>query len=354
MNLQDRIALMSRLGSLLSEPDERLLAHVQRTAHHNPWFTEENQRAAMKALAEHMLQSEALGDWAASYDLAAEETDERKKKPQIIGLIFAGNIPLVGFHDWLAVFISGHRAMVKLSERDPWLFPHLLKRLEEWDERFAGQTQVVERLQGFDAVIATGSNNSARYFEQYFGKYPHIIRRNRNSVAVLTGGESREQLLELGKDVFSYFGLGCRNVSKLYLPRQSSRGQDYDFEPLLEALHEYKEVILHHPYKNNFDYNYALLMLNKEPFYATGSVILREDERLTSRIATLHYEFYESEEHLAKALSAQRENIQCVMSEVPVAGFSVLPFGKSQTPGLKNYPDGVDVMEFLRTLAADK
>ncbi len=346
MKLQDRISLMSRLGNLMAEPDERLLAHVRRTAHHNPWFTEENQRTAMKALAEQMLRKDKLEAWAESYHLSSREGGS-KENAQTIGLIFAGNIPLVGFHDWLSVFIAGHRAMLKLSERDPYLFPHLLKRLEEWDGRFAGQTQIVERLQGFDAVIATGSNNSARYFKQYFGKYPHIIRRNRNSVAVLTGEESAGDLHELGKDVFSYFGLGCRNVSKLYLPK------GYVFEPLLEALHEYKELILHTPYKNNFDYNYALLMLNKEPFYATGSLILREDERLTSRIAGLHYEFYESEKHLAKALQTRRDEIQCVVSARPVEGFSVLPFGKSQSPGLKNYPDGVDVMDFLCNLAAN-
>ncbi len=337
MRLQERIDLLVRLGELLDAPDERLLAQVKRTAVYNPWFTEDHQRAAMKALAEHMLRRDALEAWAASYHLP----EGKQGNAKIVGLIFAGNIPLVGFHDWLAVFVAGHRALVKLSERDPYVFPHLMKRLKEWDVRTAGFTQTVERLSGFDAVIATGSNNSARYFEQYFGKYPHIIRRNRNSVAVLFGNESKEELMALGKDVFSYFGLGCRNVSKLYLPK------GYDFKPLLDALHEYRHFIQHHPYKNNFDYNYALLMLNKEPFYATGSLILREDSRLTSRIATLHYAYYESEKDLLNQLQAAQNDIQIVLSMQPLEGIPVLPFGKSQEPGLKNYPDGVDVMDFL-------
>ncbi len=341
MNLRERINLLGHLGELLCSPDERLLAHVQRTAFHNPWFTKENQLKAMHALGRQMLQTDLLISWVAAYALPEAE----RLKPRVVGLVFAGNIPLVGFHDWLAVFVSGHKAQVKLSERDPWLFPHLMQRLQEWDSRAGAYTETVPRLQGFDAVIATGSNNSARYFKQYFGKYPHIIRRNRNSVAVLRGGESRDELLGLGEDVFSYFGLGCRNVSKLYLPK------GYEMQPLLDSLHEYRELILHEPYKNNYDYTYALLMLNKQPFFATGSLILREDESLSSRIATLHYVFYETEEDLVKALEEERDKLQCVLSQRSIPGFEVLPFGKSQQPGLRDYPDGVDVMEFLRNLA---
>ncbi len=343
MKREDRLALLVRLGELMRFPDERLLAHVRRTAFHNPWFTEENQLKALRALAEHMLQRNLLEDWLSHYSLPKGPSAGKR-----VGLIFAGNIPLVGFHDWLAVFACGHKALVKLSERDPWLFPHLMQRLNEWDDRAAAYTQTVERLKNFDAVIATGSNNSARYFKQYFGKYPHIIRRNRNSVAVLTGEETTDDLSALGKDVFSFFGLGCRNVSKLYLPK------GYDMQPLLESLHEYRELILHEPYKNNFDYTYALLMLNKEPFLATGSLILREDESLTSRIASLHYTFYEDESHLAKALEAERDKLQCVLSRRPIAGFEVLPFGKSQQPGLADYPDGLDLMDFLCNLAPQK
>ena len=199
----------------------------------------------------------------------------------------------------------------------------------------------MDRLEQFDAVIATGSNNSARYFESYFGRYPHIIRRNRNAVAVLTGRESREQLEGIAEDVLAYFGLGCRNVSKLYLP------EGYDFDPLLEALHEHKELALHDKYKNNFDYNYTLLILNKIPYRANGCILLVEDPSLQSRIASLHYEYYTNQEVLAKELGSRAEEIQCIVSADELEGFNTVTPGKAQQPGLQEYADGVDTMQFL-------
>ena len=198
-----------------------------------------------------------------------------------------------------------------------------------------------EPLRGFDAVVATGSNNTARYFEQYFAKYPHIIRHNRNAVAALNGAESMADLYALGRDVFSYFGLGCRNVSKLYVPH------GYQFDALLEALHEYRDLALHNKYKNNFDYNFTLLILNNIPHHNNGCVLLHESASLTSRIASLHYEYYGDLSELDDLLAARRDEIQCVASNLPLRGFPAVPFGKTQEPGLADYPDGVDVMQFL-------
>ena len=198
-----------------------------------------------------------------------------------------------------------------------------------------------ELLTGFDTVIATGSNNTARYFEQYFGKYPNIIRRNRNAVAVLNGLETPEELHALGQDIFSYFGLGCRNVSKIYVPH------GYQFDVLLEALHEYREIIHHDKYKNNFDYNFTLLIMNGKPHLNNGCLLLKEDPSLQARIASVHYEYYDELHHLDALLAEKRNEIQCVVGKINIQGFDVLPFGKSQEPTLNDYPDGVDVMQFL-------
>ncbi len=341
MNLSDRIAVMARLGRhLLEAQDEYLEAVIQRTAHYNPWFTKENQWQALRAIAEKMLDAEALSRWAQHYNVADAPTAIR------VGLVMAGNIPLVGFQDVLCTFIAGHRAQIKLSEKDPYLLPYLLQLLASWAPQAAEFFDIVERLSGFDAVIATGSNNSARYFHAYFGQYPHIIRRNRNSVAVLSGCESDEMLHTLGQDIFSYFGLGCRNVSKLYLPR------GYDVKKLLEVLHEYRQLILHEKYKHNFDYNFALLTLNKTPFHFNGCVIMKEDPAFDSRIAMLHYEYYDSLPNVTTTLHTASDKIQVVVSQqlIPELKLPVVPFGQSQQPGLFDYPDGVDTMAFLTAL----
>ena len=203
---------------------------------------------------------------------------------------------------------------------------------------------MMDRLANFDAVIATGSNNTARYFDQYFGKYPNIIRKNRNAIAVLDGKENESELKALGRDVFQFFGLGCRNVSKVYLPK------GYEFEPLLEALHTYNELVLHNKYKNNFDYNYTLLIMNKIPHQSNGCVLMTEDTSLQSRIASLHYEYYEDKDQLQKDLENKKEEIQCAVGRVDLDGISVFPFGKAQQPALMDYADGVDTMEFLLSI----
>lgn len=308
----------------------------------NRWFTEENVAHALGAIARSFLDAGFLRTWASRYRLS-----DAPHPDKTIGLVMAGNIPLVGFQDWLCVFVSGHRAKVKLSEKDKHLLPFLVKKMGEWALESWAYTEFLtdaDRLSGFDAVIATGSNNTARYFEQYFGRYPHVIRRNRNGIAVLDGTENMADLYALGRDIFSYFGLGCRNVSKLYVP------VGYDFNPLLEALHEYRELIHHDKYKNNFDYNLTLMLLNQLPYLNNGCLLLREDPSLQARIASVHYEFYEDAAHLAQLLSPHRDDIQVVVSKSPLPGWAVVPFGKSQEPGLTDYPDGVDIMAFLTNL----
>lgn len=336
MSLQDRIGLLSQLGQYLQSDDERLMAYVQRTHFHNAWFTPENQKEAMRAIATEMLDLQKLQSWAAGYGIP-----DRPSKVLTVGIVMAGNIPLVGFQDLLCVLVAGHRALVKLSDKDKYLLPFLMSWMEARDARFAGSVVFSERLKDFDVVIATGSNNAYRYFEAYFGKKPGILRKNRNSVGVLNGQESPRDLLALGKDIFSYFGLGCRNVSKIYVPR------GYAFDPLLETLHEYRDIILHEKYKHNFDYNYAMFILNKATFLNTGSLILQESASLLSRIACLHYAYYDSPEQLAVELDNSREEVQCLVAAHPLDSWDTLPFGATQQPGLYDYPDGVDIMDFL-------
>lgn len=340
MNKEERFNALVRLGEWLSSgEDEFLQASIKRSAIHNGWFTEANQQQAIEAIATQMLSPEKLTAWLAKYDVP--ETTVSKQ----VGLVMAGNLPLVGFHDLLTVFMSGHRAQVKMSDKDPYLLPAILRALKIIDERTTGYFDVVNNLQDFEAVIATGSNNSARYFKAYFAKYPHIIRRNRNAVAVLSGEESVEELLALGHDIFDYFGLGCRNVSKLYVP------EGYDFKPLLEALHEYRHLLINHTkYKNNFDYNYALYVLNKVSYEANGCILITENTSLQSPIATLHYEYYTGLEAVTTELLLREEEIQLVVSQLPLDGLAVYPPGTAQQPGLSDYADGVDTMAFLLSL----
>lgn len=335
MTLNERIDLLARLGRHLEGEDEYLQAVMHRTEFHNPWFTMANQAEAIQSIAHHFLQRELLEKWVSRYSVSDMPTGK------IVGIVMAGNIPLVGFHDWLCVFIAGHRAQVKLSDKDSFLFPYLIKLLQSWQPAMGEWVETVEKLKDYDAVIATGSNNSARYFEAYFGKKPHIIRRNRNGVAVLTGAESPEELKQLGADVFSFYGLGCRNVAKIYVP------EGYDFDPLLEALHEYRETILNDKYKHNFDYNYALFILNKVPLKANGCILLKEDPSLTSRIACLHYEYYRDLEQVSRELDMRKEEVQCVVARSGFLPQPALPFGSTQQPSLQDYADGVDTLAFL-------
>ena len=245
----------------------------------------------------------------------------------------------------MSIFISGHHAQIKLSEKDEVLFPYILKLMTEINPEVENYVKITERLANFDAVIATGSNNTARYFEQYFGKYPNIIRKNRQSIGILTGHETKEEIMALGQDIFAYFGLGCRNISKIYLPK------GYDIVKIMEPLHEFNELVHHDKYKNNFDYNIALFMLNRLNFYNNGCLILLEDERLVSRIASVNFEYYEDVNLVIEKTNQQKEDIQCIVSQKVINHLETIRFGETQKPTLFDYPDGVDVMQFLLSIS---
>jgi len=335
MRREERIAALVQLGDYISEYGEFLQAFVARTEFNNKWFTKENQKQSLLAIASQFLDKDKLSEWISAYDIPMEN------QAKTVGLILAGNIPLVGFHDVLTVFVAGHKSLIKLSDKDRFLLPHLLNKLKEFAPASESYFEVVDRMKNLDAVIATGSNNSARYFEAYFGKYPNIIRKNRHAVAVLNGEETEEELRSLGHDIFSYYGLGCRNVSKIYLPK------GYDFNLLMETLHEFNYLVHNSKYKNNFDYNIALFQLNKVPLVNNGSIILVENEELTSRIATLHYEYYEDVNKVEKALEIRSNELQLVATNLDFSDLNVKKFGEAQQPSLSDYADGVDSLDFL-------
>lgn len=350
MTLSNRLSTLIALGDhLRTGNDEFLEALQKRTEFNNAWFTLANQQASVRAIADEFLAEDKLKGWVSAYKItpiAGEPFFPEPTEQMTVGLILAGNIPLVGFHDILCVYVSGHKAMIKLSSKDEYVLPYLLKLLAKFDERAADYFEVAPQLRGFEAVIATGSNNSARYFEDYFGKYPNIIRKNRNAVAVLSGEESDEELRALGNDVFQYFGLGCRNVSKMYVPK------GYDLDPLLHLFHEWKELQNHTKWKNNFDYNYALTTLNKENFHLTGPLMVLEEKAIPSRIGTLHFEYYTDKTALETELRTRQEEIQLIVTPAGylATDLNTFAFGEAQQPALADYADGVDTLAFLLTL----
>ncbi len=337
MSVGDKIASLAELGAYINEFDDRLGAYMHRAVHANPWFTIDNQEHALKEIAHQFLDNQRLSNWVDSYEL-------KRDKFINVGVIVAGNIPLVGFHDVLSIFMSGNVAQIKVSERDPYLLPFLLKKLEEINPETKDYFNVTDRLSDFDAVIATCSNNSARYFEQYFGKYPHIIRKNRNGVAVLTGEESKEELNALGHDVFQYFGLGCRNVSHIFIP------EDYNFDALQEAFMVHSDTLNHAKYRNNFDHNLAIYILNRFPYFNIEGVLLVEDDHFISPIGCLYYTKYKDVDLLEKELISRHDEIQCIVSSIDFETLPTLAFGEAQKPSLSDYADGVDTMKFLTSL----
>lgn len=337
MNLQCRIELLKNLGHFILSDDESWQIAKEKAGHENGWFIPEFIDLASQNIARSFLQKDKLESWTNSYQLPASSSLNSGFKPQTIGIIMAGNIPLVGFHDLLCVFISGNKANIKVSSKDKVLLQHLVEKLAEFDPEIKNFIQFSEMLHGCDAYIATGSNNSSRYFEYYFRKYAHIIRRNRTSVAILSGNENKDELENLSDDVYQYFGLGCRNVTKIYVPK------DYDFIPILGAFKKYNYLADHHKYKNNYDYNLALHILNKKYYMTNDSILLIEDPSLFSPISQLNYEFYTDKNKLSETLSEQTD-LQCII------GKDHLPFGKSQTPTINDYADGIDTLQFICNL----
>jgi hypothetical protein len=345
MSLKERIKALVELGARLRQPDEFMQAVMVQTASNNAWLTLENQEKALSEIVENFLQPQKLENWLADYTIVEDKT------PKVVALVLAGNIPMVGFHDMACVFLSGNKSYIKFSDKDPYLLPHIIGVLKEIDARTTAYFSWADGfMKGMDAVIATGSNNSARYFEAYFSKYPHIIRKNRNAVAVLTGNETREELRILGDDIFSYFGLGCRNVSKLFLPK------NYNFHPLLEELHTFNSLVLNNGYKNNFDYHFALMILNKVKYESNGCILMCETNEIASPISVVFYEFYENLESVQANLSENAEKIQLVVAQEAVHNtletkdLSIFKFGDAQKPNLNDYADGVDTMIFLTEL----
>jgi hypothetical protein len=301
---------------------------------HNGWYTPENVYFSIQSWAKALSQ-ENLNQWLSAYPV---ETAQSKR----IALILAGNIPLVGFHDFLSVLITGHTVLIKTSSNDQHLLPFLAKYIIAIAPQFADKIHFVEgKLEKFDAVIATGSNNTARYFEYYFKEKPSIIRKSRNSVAVLNGLETKEQLLALGEDIFRYFGLGCRNVSKLFVPK------GYTFDAFFQAIFEYQDVIHYEKYANNYDYNKAVFLMSNFKLLDNGFLTLKEDKSPASPISSVFYEFYDDINDLQIRLEAEKDQIQCIVSDKLTK--DSIDFGQTQHPKLWNYADNVDTISFLLT-----
>jgi hypothetical protein len=338
MTLEERIETFSLLGKVLRDSllnntgkySGKINSFIRDQKNINQWFTSENVRFALNAVANELTE-ENLRRWTGAYPVLAE-----KNEPVTIGLIFAGNIPMAGFHDFLTVLISGNHLIAKTSSKDPELIPffgEILNSLNPgFTETFRFTTGV---LSGFDAVIATGSNNSSRYFEYYFEKYPGIIRKNRNSIAIIDGSETAEEIEALGKDIFTYFGLGCRNVSKIFIP------EGYDFRVMPEKWASWSYLTNHSGYANNYDYNKAVLLVNRQPFHDAGFLLMKEENRLTSPVSVLYFETYSSKAILKNRTDQLKDNLQCII------GKDNVPFGESQTPHLWDYADEIDTMEFL-------
>ena len=311
---------------------EDFKALIQLSQSHNGWFTPENVYFAIQSWAEALTEAN-LNQWLSKYDLS-------KTKPKTVAIILAGNIPLVGFHDFLSVLMAGHKVLVKTSSNDQKLLPFLAKYLIAVDFRLGDYITFSEgKLENFDAVIATGSNNTARYFEFYFKDKPSIIRKNRNSVAVLNGKETQEDLVNLGEDIFRYFGLGCRNVSKLFVPK------DYDFDVFFKAIFEYKDAIFYEKYANNYDYNKAVFLMSNFKLLDNEFLTLKEDKSHASPISSVFYERYENLSEIQSRLETETDQIQCIVSNNLID--KSIPFGQTQQPNLWDYADNVDTIAFL-------
>lgn len=330
MSSTEKVAALVRLGQYLSGNDPALQAVKDRAFQANGWFTHEFIDLSLQNICRYYLDETRLNSWLAGYPAPAVN-------PRSVGIVAAGNIPLVGFHDWLCGFLSGHQVRLKLSSKDVVLMQHVIDKISEWYPQYAEQTLVQEMLKNCDAYIATGSNNSARYFEYYFAQYPHIIRRNRTSVAILDGTETPEELEALADDVMLYFGLGCRNVTKIFVP------DGYNFEALIKGLRKYTYLADHHKYKNNYDYNLALILLNSGLYMANDNIILQESASLFSPLSVLHYSHYADKNVLTEELKTNND-LQCIV------GHGFTPFGTAQQPSLSDFADGVDTMQFLTGL----
>ena len=327
-----------RVGQRIKEhceqyPNGQLKDIVATAKAKNPWFTAHNQINALNAIA-YMLQPDSLQQWISCYSIS-------EHLPKNIGVVMAGNIPAVGFHDLMTVLVSGNKIQIKPSSSDSILMEWIAGIIKSENAELGNRISFVDKLQKPDAVIATGSDNTARYFHYYFSKVPHVIRKNRNSVAVLNGNETKEQLFALGEDIFSYFGLGCRNVSKLMVP------ENYNFEKFFDAIEPYgNELLLHNKYINNYDYYRAIYLMENIPFLTNNFVHLLEQQNIASPVSVLHYETYNNQSSLHQLLTAEADKIQCIISADVITGKEI-NFGMGQQPSASDYADGVDTLRFL-------
>ena len=338
MTLSDRIESFAFLGETLRDAlagkQTKFTSHLHQLINNqqikNLWFTPDNVKLSVSLIANE-LTLDNLNKWCSDYPELNDVSE-----PLNAGVIMAGNIPLAGFHDFLSVLISGNRITAKKSSKDPDLIELIKDIVISFNPEFVNMISLNEgKISGFDVVIATGSDNSSRYFEYYFGRYPHIIRRNRNSIAIIDGTESDDELRNLGKDVFSYFGLGCRNISKIWLPA------GYKVSEITKKWDRFSGIINHYKYANNYDFHKAVFLINKEEFTDTGYLICKEDDRLSSPVSVLYYSYYNSKEELDLWIDINKEKIQCI------TGHNFIPFGKAQAPYLWDYADGIDTLEFL-------
>jgi hypothetical protein len=336
MNYSQRVEVFSKLGDRFLQVNSETPL-LQQAYLHNNWFTIDLQIRAIHAWG-RLLSQENLTEWLNHYHLPVENT------PKTVAIIMAGNIPLVGLHDLLCVLVSGNIALVKPSSDDTKLMLWVIEQLIDLNPEMASMIRIAEerQMKNFDAVIATGSNNSNRYFEYYFRNKKSLLRKSRNSLAILTGNESEEDLDLLADDVFLYFGMGCRNVSKLLLPF------GYNLEPMFLAFERYKDIINHNKYANNYTYHKALFLMNQDPHLDNGFLIVRQDDLLASPLSVLMFQFYETENDIENFLKLHQDHIQCTVGRHPNIGS--IPFGKSQDPGLGDYADNIDTIEFLKTI----
>ncbi|WP_282125598.1 acyl-CoA reductase [Marinifilum flexuosum] len=354
MKIQERISAFVELGKFLkqfSEEETQIAKHelntryfeefkelLNRVSIENLWFTPNHVRSSIIGICQ-FLTKENLNQWLEKYKVSKNNTNKS------VAVIMAGNIPMVGFHDMLSVLISGHTFIGKLSTKDNQLLDFISKLLislnPEFEKLINFQSGQLNGESSFDAIIATGSNNSARYFDAYFSKYPNIIRRNRNSIAVISGSETEEEIKALGNDIFLYFGLGCRNVSKLYIPK------GYDINNLFKLWEDYKHIIDNSKYANNYDYQRSLLLMNKIQHYDNGFLLLQENKEVASPVGVVYFEYYSELHDIERKLKLDSELIQCVVaSDLD----NTIPFGKAQEPQLWDYADNVDTMQFLTNL----
>ncbi len=350
MNAINRVLAFAKLGEIFRHPNVdrfpgfgpeiiKLNQLIESSQNTNGWFTPENVAYAINSLGQELRQSN-IEKWIIKYPKITFD----KTKPTTVAVVMAGNIPLVGFHDYLCVMISGYRFLGKLSSDDSQLLPLIHKIAQKIEPKYKGRAEFTEgKIENFDAVIATGSNNTARYFEYYFKKYPHIIRKNRNGIAVITENENEEELSMLGEDIFRYYGLGCRNVSKIYIP------ENYSFDEFFQAIEKFKSVVNHHKYANNYDYNKSIYLVNSTPHLDNGFLLLTEQESIPSPISVLHYETYQSIEKLSRKLQTLPDEIQCLVS-IDKTLFNRIAPGETQKPQLWDYADNVDTVEFLQSI----